>query len=117
MEPRHVSGKNHWYHETQSRTQHSDVMPLVPEAAHVDDRFLLDLALPDALLSASQQWLSAARQLANTLFPNVVTTTPLTVTSPAWMKSSASRREQIPDWAMKRFRRISPVWLLGLYLG
>ena len=71
MEPRHVSGKNHWYHETQSRTQHSDVMPLVPEAAHVDDRFLLDLALPDALLSASQQWLSAARQLANTLFPNV----------------------------------------------
>ena len=74
MEPRHVSGKNHWYHETQSRTQHSDVMPLVPEAAHVDDRFLLDLALPDALLSASQQWLSAARQLANTLFPNVVTT-------------------------------------------
>ena len=36
---------------------------------------------------------------------------------PAWMKSSASRREQIPDWAMKRFRRISPVGLLGLYLG
>ncbi|MGL5699286.1 MAG: CMD domain-containing protein, partial [Kluyvera sp.] len=42
MEPRRDSGKNHWYHETQSRTQHSDVMPLVPEAAHVDDRFLLD---------------------------------------------------------------------------
>jgi len=74
MEPRHVSGKDHWYHETQSRTQHSDVMPLVPEAAHVDDRFLLDLALPDALLSASQRWLSAARLLADTLFPNVVTT-------------------------------------------
>ncbi|MEZ2585943.1 CMD domain-containing protein [Kluyvera intermedia] len=74
MEPRQVSGKNHWYHETQSRTQHSDVMPLVPEAAYVDDRFLLDLTLPDALLSASQTWLRAARRLANTLFPNTVTT-------------------------------------------
>lgn len=72
MEPRRVSGKNHWYHETQSRTQHSDVMPLVPEAAHVDDRFLLDLALPDALLSANQRWLSAARTLANQLFPDAV---------------------------------------------
>lgn len=77
MEPRHVSGKNHWYHETQSRTQHSDVMPLVPEAAHVDDRFLLDLALPDALFNASQQWLNAARQLANTLFPDAVATSRL----------------------------------------
>lgn len=74
MEPRHVSGKNHWYHETQSRIQHSDVMPLVPEAAHVDDRFLLDLVLPDALLNAGQQWLRIARRLANALFPNVVTT-------------------------------------------
>lgn len=77
MEPRHVSGKNHWYHETQSRTQNSDVMPLVPEAAHVDDRFLLDLALPDALFNASQQWLNAARQLANTLFPDAVATSRL----------------------------------------
>lgn len=77
MEPRRDSGKNHWYHETQSRTQHSDVMPLVPEAAHVDDRFLLDLALPDALLSACQQWLSIARQLANTLFPDSVATSRL----------------------------------------
>ncbi len=50
MEPRHVSGKNHWYHETQSRTQHSDVMPLVPEAAYVDDRFLLDLTLHDIII-------------------------------------------------------------------
>ena len=35
----------------------------------------------------------------------------------AEMKSSASRREQSPDWAMKRFRRISPICLLGSYLG
>ena len=72
MEPRRVSGKNHWYHETQSRTQHSDVMPLVPEAAHVDDRFLLDLALPDALLNTNLRWLGAATRLANTLFPDTV---------------------------------------------
>ncbi len=72
MEPRRVSGKNHWYHETQSRTQHSDVMPLVPEAAHVDDRFLLDLVLPDALLNANQRWLNAGRKLANLLFPDTV---------------------------------------------
>lgn len=73
MEPRRVYGKNHWYHETQSRTQHSDVMPLVPEAAHVDDRFLLDLALPETLLCANQRWFQAASELANTLFPDAVT--------------------------------------------
>lgn len=73
MEPRRVYGKSHWYHETQSRAQHSDVMPLVPEAAHVDDRFLLDLTLPDALYSANQRWLRVARTFAQTLFPDVVT--------------------------------------------
>lgn len=72
MEPRRVYGKNHWYHETQSRSQHSDVLPLVPEAAHVDDRFLLDLALPETLLSAHQGWLREARALADILFPDAV---------------------------------------------
>ena len=47
-------------------------MPLVPEAAHVDDRFLLDLTLPDALLNANLRWLDAARKLANLLFPDTV---------------------------------------------
>ena len=36
---------------------------------------------------------------------------------PAAIKSSASRREQSPDCATKRFKRISPVTLLGLYFG
>ena len=52
MEPRRVNGKNHWYHETQSTICPVDVLPLVPEAAHVEDRFLLDLTLPDAWLNA-----------------------------------------------------------------
>ncbi len=39
MEPRRVNGKNHWYHETQSTICPVDVLPLVPEAAHVEDRF------------------------------------------------------------------------------
>ena len=46
MEPRRVNGKNHWYHETQSTICPVDVLPLVPEAAHVEDRFLLDLPPP-----------------------------------------------------------------------
>jgi hypothetical protein len=47
MEQRRFSGKGHWYHETQSNHSQTDVLPLVPEAAYVDDRFLLDLALPE----------------------------------------------------------------------
>ena len=43
MEQRHITGKSHWYHETQSSTAEYDVLPLVPEAAKVSDPFLLDL--------------------------------------------------------------------------
>lgn len=39
MEQRRFSGKGHWYHETQSNHAQSDALPLVPEAANVDDRF------------------------------------------------------------------------------
>lgn len=54
MEQRRLNGKSHWYHETQSSTGPQDVLPLVPEAAHVDDRFLLDLVIPeDALFTLS----------------------------------------------------------------
>ena len=56
MEQRRIEGKSHWYHETQSSTYPQDVLPLVPEAAHVDDSFLLDLALPDDALSPFQSW-------------------------------------------------------------
>ena len=60
MEQRRVYGKNHWYHETQSTICPVDVLPLVPEAAHVEDRFLLDLTLPEELLEAHARWLTPA---------------------------------------------------------
>jgi len=72
MEPRRVNGKNHWYHETQSTICPVDVLPLVPEAAHVEDRFLLDLTLPEAWLHIHAGWLHPARQLAERLFPDQV---------------------------------------------
>ncbi|EPX2832164.1 CMD domain-containing protein [Klebsiella michiganensis] len=73
MEQRRVNGKNHWYHETQSTICPEDVLPLVPEAAHVEDRFLLDLTLPRELLEAHARWLTPARRLADALFPASVT--------------------------------------------
>ncbi|QGN37788.1 carboxymuconolactone decarboxylase family protein [Klebsiella oxytoca] len=72
MEQRRVYGKNHWYHETQSTICPVDVLPLVPEAAHVEDRFLLDLALPEELRKAHARWLPLARRLADALFPTTV---------------------------------------------
>ncbi len=72
MEQRRVSGKSHWYHETQSSTCPAEVLPLVPEAAHVEDRFLLEIALPESLLAASETWIAPARALASRLFPDEV---------------------------------------------
>lgn len=72
MEQRRAYGKSHWYHETQSRSQHSDVLPLVPEAAHVEDRFLLGLQLPESLQRDCTLWLNACRNLAKELFPDEV---------------------------------------------
>ena len=69
MEQRRVYGKNHWYHETQSTICPVDVLPLVPEAADVKDRFLLDLTLPEAWSQAHADWLLPARQLADAFFP------------------------------------------------
>lgn len=69
MEQRRLSGKGHWYHETQSNHCPADVLPLVPEAAYVDDRFLLDLALSEETLSAHEGWLAPARELSSLLFP------------------------------------------------
>ena len=69
MEQRRQSGKGHWYHETQSNHCPADVLPLVPEAAYVDDRFLLDLALSDAILDTHERWLEPARELCSLLFP------------------------------------------------
>ncbi|CAM6722466.1 hypothetical protein ESCOCP358B2_22655 [Escherichia coli] len=53
MEQRHITGKSHWYHETQSSTAEYDVLPLVPEAAKVSDPFLLDVILDEEMLAPS----------------------------------------------------------------
>ncbi len=75
MEQRHITGKSHWYHETQSSTAEYDVLPLVPEAAKVSDPFLLDVILDEETLAPFLSWLVPARVLAVELFPD-----PLTVT-------------------------------------
>jgi uncharacterized protein YciW len=69
MEQRRFSGKGHWYHETQTNHRSDEVLPLVPEAANVDDRFLLDLALPEEITDACENWLHPARTLCGLLFP------------------------------------------------
>ncbi|MBM3071945.1 CMD domain-containing protein [Lelliottia sp. RWM.1] len=69
MEQRRFSGKGHWYHETQSNHSQADVLPLVPEAANVDDRFLLDLALPNEIVASCERWFTPARALCQLLFP------------------------------------------------
>lgn len=78
MEPHHFPGNSHWYHETQSsRTRHT--APLVPEAAEIEDRFLLGLAqqyneLLQPLLGESQPALLASRDLYQLLLPQQLTT-------------------------------------------
>ncbi|HFZ8993278.1 TPA: CMD domain-containing protein [Citrobacter freundii] len=69
MEQRRIEGKSHWYHETQCSTRPQEVLPLVPEAANVNDYFLLDLVIDDDALLPFQSWLSPARQFAYSLFP------------------------------------------------
>ena len=72
MEQRRFSGKGHWYHETQSSTGQTQALPLVPEAATVTDRFLLDLVLPEDVTAPCQRWLEPARALCDRLFPRSV---------------------------------------------
>jgi len=69
MEQRRISGKGHWYHETQSSRSDDAVLPLVPEAAFIQDRFLLDLALSDEQRAVESNWLSIARNTAECLLP------------------------------------------------
>ena len=66
---RRETGRNHWYHETQSSRLPDDVVSLVPEAAHVQDRFLLDLIVDDTLVAPHRLWLSTARKLSALFFP------------------------------------------------
>ncbi|MCS3430108.1 carboxymuconolactone decarboxylase family protein [Klebsiella sp. BIGb0407] len=72
MEQRSFSGKSQWYHETQSSQNLTNIQPLVPEAAEVDDRFLLDLKISDTHLTAEEPWLSVARKLSKILLPEQV---------------------------------------------
>ncbi|EJF29041.1 MULTISPECIES: carboxymuconolactone decarboxylase family protein [Enterobacteriaceae] len=77
MEQRRFSGKSHWYHETQSSLCPADVLPLVPEAAQVEDRFLLDVAPSEAQLIVEAPWLDAARAVADVLLPERINVTRL----------------------------------------
>jgi len=72
MEQRRFSGKGHWYHETQTNHCPDDVLPLVPEAANVADRFLLDLALPNEIVTHCESWLTPSLVLRERLFPRQV---------------------------------------------
>lgn len=74
MEQRSFLGKSQWYHETQSSQNITDVQSLVPEAAQVKDRFLLDLNLSDQSLVSEAPWLAVARDLSRILLPDQVET-------------------------------------------
>lgn len=79
MEQRRYPGHNHWFYESQTRPTMSPAVPLVPEAAHIDDRFLLGLR-QDAhalqpLFRDNQPALLAARDLSQLLFPDSLTPT------------------------------------------
>lgn len=72
MEQCRKAGKSHWYHETQSTMSSQTTLSLMPEAAYVNDRFLLDLVVSETALAPFESWLKPARQLADILFPRTV---------------------------------------------
>ncbi len=72
MEQCRKAGKSHWYHETQSTMSSQPPLSLMPEAAYVNDRFLLDLTVAETALTPFESWLKPARQLADVLFPRTV---------------------------------------------
>lgn len=78
MEQRRFEGNSHWYHETQS-TLTTQAAPLVPEAADIEDRFLLGLAAlcKDELqqnLQEAQPALLASKDIYQLLFPRQLVT-------------------------------------------
>lgn len=77
MEQRRIAGKSHWYHETQSSASRVHALPLVPEAATVNDPFLLDLTVPDDLHGDVEAIAAPARKLYALLFPQRIQTTRL----------------------------------------
>ncbi|MEZ3500470.1 CMD domain-containing protein [Pantoea sp. KPR_PJ] len=79
MEQRRYPGHNHWFYESQTSPHTTQAEPLVPEAALINDRFLLGLQQEavslQPLLQASQPLLLASRDLCQLLFPDRVTAT------------------------------------------
>ncbi|WP_239954848.1 oxidoreductase [Pantoea sp. Z09] len=79
MELRRYPGHNHWFYESQTSPHAVQAEPLVPEAALINDRFLLGLqqeaSALQPLLQASQPMLLASRDLSQLLFPDRVTAT------------------------------------------
>lgn len=78
MEQRRLPGNSQWYHETQTSlpTQRA---PLVPEAANVEDRFLLGLGQQangelHTLLQRAEPVMHASRDLYPLLFPDQLNT-------------------------------------------
>lgn len=59
MEQCRKAGKSHWYHETQSTMSSQPPLSLMPEAAYVNDRFLLDLTVSETALTPFESWLKA----------------------------------------------------------
>lgn len=111
MEQRRFSGKGHWYHETQTNHCPDDVLPLVPEAANVADRFLLDLALPNEIVTHCERWLTPSLVLRERLFPRQVQLSRLHTLSAYDRLSTALTVAQAPassDYAITT----PPFWLL-----
>ena len=79
MEPRRYSGNSHWYHETQASACAEQTPPLYPEAAEIDDRFLLGLQQNSAVLTplchAFRSLLQTGQTLSLLLLPDSVTPT------------------------------------------
>ena len=79
MEPRRYSGNSHWYHETQASARAEQTPPLYPEAAEIEDRFLLGLQQTESILTplfqACRPQLHAGQALSLLLFPDSMTPT------------------------------------------
>ena len=78
MEQRRSPGHDHWFYESQTRPPSQATAPLVPEAAYIEDRFLLgvqqEATALQPVLNRFQPALLAARDLANLLLPDTLCT-------------------------------------------
>ncbi|MFB4339334.1 oxidoreductase [Pantoea sp. CS_6] len=79
MQQRRYTGQDHWFYESQTCPRTVPAAPLFPEAAHIDDRFLLGLAQETSsvqpLLQAGQPAIQIAHEIVDLLFPDQVDVT------------------------------------------